>query len=125
MSGNPLDLPGAPKPGTILCALDDIPDPGAKGFVFGSGIERFEMFVVREGGTFYAYVNSCPHGGTPLDFSEDHFLTAEKDLILCSTHGARFRIHDGFCVGGPCEDEALKPLPITVKGGHIVVGAVD
>ncbi len=123
MTTQPLDLPGAPEPGTRLCALDEIADPGAKGFVFGAGSQRFEMFVVRGGQTVHAYVNACPHKGTPLDVQPDLFLTTEKDLILCSTHGARFRPKDGFCVAGPCDGQSLTGVPIHIDNGTIAIGA--
>ena len=111
--------PGAPARGTALGNLDDIPNPGAKGFVFGEGIEQFEMFVVRKGETIAAYVNSCPHIGTPLEFMKDKFLNAEATLIVCSTHGAQFRIEDGFCVKGPCRDKSLQIVPIESDGTKI------
>ena len=50
------------------------------------------LFVVRTGATVRAYENSCPHTGGPLDWVPDQFLTREKDMILCATHGALFRI---------------------------------
>ena len=116
--------PGAPERGTALCDLDEIPNPGAKGFVFGEGNEQFDMFVVRKDGTVTAYVNSCPHIGTPLEFMKDKFLNADSSLILCSTHGAQFRIDDGFCVKGPCRDKFLQPVPITMDGMTLRIAEV-
>ena len=115
--------PGAPAPGTFLCELDDIPNPGAKGFVFGEGTDQFDLFVVRKGETTAAYINSCPHIGTPLEFMKDKFLNAESNLIVCSTHGAQFRIDDGFCVKGPCRDKSLQPVPIAVDGHTVRISA--
>ena len=103
-----------PPPGTILCRLDEIADPGSKGFVFGSGTNRFEMFVVRTNGTVFGYVNSCPHQGATLDTFQDQFLTSDKELILCSLHGAQFQIEDGFCVVGPCQGRSLTRMPVDV-----------
>ena len=111
----------APPPGTDLCALADIADPGAKGCVFGEGVARFELFVVRKGERVYGYVNACPHAGTPLDLLPDRFLTATKDLLFCSTHGARFRLDDGHCVSGPCKGQNLKAFPVTVLNGRVLV----
>ncbi len=42
------------------------------------------------------------HVGWPLAPFGDRYLTREKDLILCSGHGALFAIADGACVAGPC-----------------------
>ncbi|MCP4326879.1 MAG: Rieske (2Fe-2S) protein [Alphaproteobacteria bacterium] len=98
--------------GTPLCHIDDIPDPGGRGFTFGAGTERWEVFVIRRGGEVHAYENTCPHTGTPLETLPDRFLTADQSLILCSTHGARFRIDDGYCVAGPCEGRRLTPVAV-------------
>jgi naringenin degradation protein FdeD len=48
----------------------------AKGFVLGSGTSRRGVFLLRHGGRLLAYVNSCPHQGTPLDLAPDRFFTA-------------------------------------------------
>lgn len=112
---------GAPRAGTRLCAIDEISDPGAKGFVFGSGVERFEMFVVREGARVFAYVNACPHQLNPLETFPNQFLDRETGFIVCSTHGARFRTEDGMCVSGPCEGRALTAISICVKEGSVYV----
>ena len=71
----------------VLCRLDEIPDPGSKGFDFREGDALRSVFVVREGSTVRAYENSCPHTLGPLDWVPDQFLTREKDMILCATHG--------------------------------------
>ena len=49
----------------------------------------------------------------------DRFLTREKDLILCATHGALFRIGDGHCISGPCEGQRLWRWAIAVKDGAV------
>ena len=112
----------APKPGTLLCAIDDIENPGARGFVFGTDKKRFDMFVVRREKEIFAYVNSCPHLRTPLEFLNDKFLNAKKTAIVCSTHGARFRIADGYCFAGPCRRESLTAIPLDIHNGQIRLG---
>ena len=104
-----------------LCTLDEIPDPGAKGFDFGSGTNLVSIFVVRAGNTLVAYENACPHTGGPLDWVPDQFLTREKDHILCATHGALFRIATGECLAGPCVGDWLRALPVSLDGDTIVV----
>jgi nitrite reductase/ring-hydroxylating ferredoxin subunit len=69
-----------------------------------------------------AYENSCPHLGSPLDWVPDRFLDLERRHILCATHGALFRIADGFCVGGPCAGKSLKPVASRVEAGGIYLG---
>lgn len=114
--------PGAPEAGTVLCRLADLADPGARGFLFGGGAARFDMFVVRRGGEVKGYVNECPHAFTPLETWPDRFLTRGGDQILCSTHGALFRIDDGLCTAGPCAGRALLPVPVMVADGMVVLG---
>jgi nitrite reductase/ring-hydroxylating ferredoxin subunit len=114
--------PARPAPGTRLCALAEIPDPGAKGFRFRQGDDLFLGFVARRGDDLRGYVDRCPHAGTPLALVSDRFLTREADLILCATHGALFRIDDGACVAGPCLGASLAPWPVVVEDGAVMVG---
>ena len=104
-----------------LCRLDEIPDPGSKGFDLGGGADMVSLFVVRAGDTVVAYENACPHTGGPLDWVPDQFLTREKDRILCATHGALFRIADGACLAGPCAGDRLRALPVRIEGGTVAV----
>ncbi len=115
--------PGAPTPGTRLCPLNEIREPGARGFLFGAGKERFDMFVVRQGDKVVAYVNECPHALTPLETWADKFLTLDETQIICSTHGAVFEIADGLCTSGPCTGKHLVPIPVAVQDGMIVIAA--
>ncbi len=108
-----------PPAGTRLCRRDEIGDDECRGFAFGEGTERFEMFLVCKAGQVRAYVNDCPHAGTPLDWQENQFLNHEKTLLLCGTHGALFRIEDGRCVAGPCLGRKLTPMPIRIAAGEI------
>ncbi len=107
----------------ILCALTDIPDGGSKG-VLPNARGRDQGFLVRKGDKVYGYVNNCPHyDRAPLGWKKDEFLNGAKDRIMCSAHGALFRIEDGACTIGPCLGQALQPIPVTVKDG-MVLGAV-
>lgn len=106
---------------TPLCRLEEIEDGGAKGFSLADGNGERGIFVVRCGDRVYGYVNSCPHIGTPLDFLPDRFLTADRSEILCSTHGARFEIATGRCVFGPCRGLGLRPVPIQIAEGMVVL----
>ncbi len=103
--------------GVTLCALRDLPDPGARNFVLEIGDKRFHGFVVRGGDTVTGYVDSCPHMGLPLAKRLDDYLTEGGDLIECDWHGALFRLEDGLCVGGPCQGQSLKNWPVEVVNG--------
>lgn len=111
--------PGAPPPGTVLCRLDEIANPGAKGFTFGSGSALFDMFLVRKDGAVYGYVNECPHALMPLETFPDRFLTLDAERIVCSTHGAMFRPEDGFCTRGPCDGKSLISIPLAISDGIV------
>jgi nitrite reductase/ring-hydroxylating ferredoxin subunit len=107
----------------VLCQLDDIPDGGAKGFAPPPG--RFTgLFAVRRGQAVWVYLNSCPHLGVSLDIAPDRFLDARRQHIQCSTHGALFRIEDGFCLKGPCAGERLTHVPARVADGAVLVGPI-
>jgi naringenin degradation protein FdeD len=102
-----------------LCRDSQIAEGEAKGFVLGSGTSRRAVFVLRHGGRLLAYVNSCPHQGTPLDLAPHRFFTTTGAHIICRTHGALFRPGDGFCVAGPCVGKSLAPAAIRVRGGIV------
>ncbi len=112
-------MDGAPAPGTPLCALADLDDPGAKGFEFRDGEALFNAFVVRRGDGVFGYLDRCPHAGWPLAFEPDRYLSREGDLILCAGHGALFRLQDGLCVGGPCGGKRLTPWLVRVEDGVV------
>ena len=102
----------------VLCSLDDIPNPGGKGFALAG---QPPFFVIRTGDEVRGYFNTCPHQGTPLDWKPDTFLSYDKSLIQCSTHWARFRIDDGECVAGPCLGKSLAAIAVRNCGGEIVL----
>lgn len=104
-----------------LCGFEEIPDGDSKGFeidVFGQAVQ---MFVVRKGDTVFGYLNDCPHIGTPLNWKNTRFLSMDGSQIVCATHGALFRIEDGYCTAGPCLGAHLKPVELErVEDGIIV-----
>ena len=102
-----------------LCRLADIPDGGGKGFWFGEDTGRFGLFLMRRGEAVFAYANSCPHRGTPLDWVPDRFTDMGGRHVLCATHGALFRFEDGYCVSGPCLGSSLPPIAIRRRGEWI------
>ena len=94
--------------------MDDIPDPGAKGFVFREGAALFAGFVVRDGDKVRGFIDSCPHAGWPLAGMTGRYLTRDDRYIFCSGHGALFEKADGRCISGPCYGEYLEPWPVQV-----------
>ena len=104
-----------------LCRADEVQEGAARGFRLGSGADQIAVMVLRSGGVLRAFVNSCPHAGTPLDFIADRFFDRDGRLLLCGTHGARFRPDDGVCVSGPCLGKRLAALSLTVIDDRIAV----
>ncbi len=102
-----------------LCQLDDIEDGGSAGFQIETPDGKRSVIAVRQAGTVFTYVNSCPHIGAPLDFMPGQFLNKNKTHIMCSTHGALFQINDGLCVAGPCVDQNLEPLTAKTTGNDV------
>lgn len=107
-----------------LCRLHDLADPGSQGFTLQTPEGLKDIFVVRRGEAVYAYVNHCPHTGSPLDWQPDQFLNLDRTLIQCATHLALFRIADGYCVDGPCAGQALTPVVVTLEDGWVLVPPV-
>ena len=105
--------------GRRVCRIEDVPDRQAKGFPI-EGAEH-DIFIYREGMSLRAYVNSCPHLGTPLNFLEHRFMTPDRARIQCATHGAQFEPATGLCVQGPCLGAHLKPVPVEIDGETVRV----
>lgn len=78
-------------------------------------------FVVRYHGQAYAYVNQCAHLAVELDWNEGEFFTAEKDHLVCATHGAHYRPDNGYCVMGPCKGKRLRTIPLTEEEQEIII----
>jgi len=89
-----------------------IPDGQARGFVLGEGMARWRLLVARRGNTVFGYRNECPHAWTPLDWTPDRFMSLDGLFLQCATHGALFRVEDGFCIAGPCAGRRLTAVPV-------------
>ena len=113
-----------PLAGTPLCRLDEIPDGEGRSFSLGEGDQRLEIFVVRSGEAAFGYLNACPHLGTPLDWGgfdgDGRFVSADSGNILCATHGAEFRVEDGYCLHGPCAGQRLLAARLTRAGDGLL-----
>ena len=109
----------------FACELSELPDGGAKGFDWGGGGYARCGFLVRQGSQVHAYRNECPHAGNRLEWKPEAFLTKDRSLIMCSVHGANFRIHDGLCVAGPCMGRTLTALEVRVVGSRVEVSVAE
>ncbi|MGH8225558.1 MAG: Rieske (2Fe-2S) protein [Gammaproteobacteria bacterium] len=104
-----------------VCALDVIPDPGARGFSPPGARAPDEYFVVRRGDKLACFSNACAHMGNPLNWAPDRFLSRDGSLILCPSHGAIYDPLSGECRGGPCNGQGLTRWPVTLRDGIIMV----
>lgn len=107
----------------VLCSLAELEATGARGFTVGEGDWPLRGFVVKTGGGVAAYVNYCPHAGHPLDLRPNRFLTPDRTMILCSSHGALFARDNGLCIAGPCTGQSLIGIPVEVIGEYVMLGA--
>lgn len=96
--------------------IPSIPENARKALAHRLDDEASSLILVRLGGAVYCYRNSCPHTGVNLDWVAGQFLDPSGSFIQCATHGALFRIADGFCIHGPCAGDSLVPVPIRIEG---------
>jgi len=104
-----------------LCPVEEIEDGGAKGMVARVEGKQRNIFVVRQGDDFYAYLNWCPHNQVLIDQIPGQFFNGDKSLLRCSKHGALFQIESGLCVEGPCEGEILQALACSASDGIVYI----
>ncbi|MFO7275869.1 MAG: Rieske (2Fe-2S) protein [Pseudomonadota bacterium] len=105
----------------VLCALEDLPDGGCRGFTAGEGDWPLRGLLVRVGDEVRGYVNRCPHAGHPLDLLPGRFLSPDGALILCSSHGALFDKLTGSCIAGPCAGRSLRAVPLRIVDGYVML----
>lgn len=117
MTSSPRELDVA----RVLCSLAELEATGSRGFTAGKGDWPLHGFVVRASNGVAAYVNTCPHAGHPLNFRPDKFLTPDRNLILCASHGALFTRDDGLCIAGPCPGQSLRRVPVEVVGEYVLL----
>ena len=108
---------------TVLCRVEDLEATGSKGVHIQHQGSDYSMFVVRSDDGIFAYINRCPHAGAPLEMQDDEFLNEDREYIVCAMHGALFEINNGLCVDGPCYDESLSTVPITIVDGEVRLDA--
>ena len=106
---------------TLICATAELSDPDSFGFSIEKNGEIVQGFLIKSDGQYFAYKNSCPHTGSPLDWLEHQFLDSEKVLIQCAVHDARFIIDTGECIVGPCFGQSLQKLEIEIRDEGVYI----
>jgi len=104
-----------------ICKFSELEDPGSRAFSIGEGDWPLRGFIVRKDGDVFAYVNRCPHAGHPLNWRPDEFLTIDRTLIMCRSHGALFDMTSGRCVAGPCSGQSLRAVRVRVENDHVIL----
>lgn len=107
----------------VICRLADLEEHGSRSFTLGGGEWPLRGFVVRHGREVRGFVNRCPHAGHPLDLRPHRFLTPDRTMILCASHGALFEKDAGRCLAGPCVGERLRAIPLQVIGDLVLIAA--
>jgi len=102
-----------------ICTLADIPEGTSRGFSIQTPAGYQDIFLVHKQGRVFAYMNSCPHTGGPLDWVPDRFLDLDGKLIQCATHAALFRIENGDCIAGPCTGKALTAVTVEIRNEEV------
>lgn len=103
----------------FLCLLSDLEEMQAIELT----IEERKLFAIRQDNQLFAYWNSCPHMGIPLNWMPEKFLDLDGVFLQCSSHGALFKIDDGECVGGPCVGDHLSPVALKRDGDQYFIAA--
>jgi nitrite reductase/ring-hydroxylating ferredoxin subunit len=103
------------------CAAATVPPGHSATFRLERAGRTVNGFVVNHDGAYHAYVNRCPHVGTPLDLWPNEFFTEDGGALICSTHGALYEPASGLCTAGPCVGDRLTTLPLALEDGLLVV----
>ena len=106
-----------------MCFLSDLDDTGAVG-IEQKDTDR-DIVVARLGDEIRGYINRCPHLGTPLEMFPGRFLDETGNSLVCSTHGARFNVEDGYCTSGPCKGLWLQAIGVYQKEGKIFLDSTE
>lgn len=83
------------------------------------------LLVFQYRNSIHAYVNRCPHIGTPLDLVSGKIFSRDGQELICATHGARFLPSTGLCIAGPCQGRSLQALSIKLAGSEVVLARPD
>jgi nitrite reductase/ring-hydroxylating ferredoxin subunit len=108
--------------GRVIARVEEMRPGSVKKFWLICQKYRVDAFLINYQGTFHAYVNSCRHMTTPLDFVRYQFFTEDGSRLICLTHGALYEPDSGVCVEGPCKGLALYRLPVLIDRGEVLVG---
>jgi nitrite reductase/ring-hydroxylating ferredoxin subunit len=105
-----------------VCTRDQLQEGGLSvRFAVQRAGQAVPCFAVAYGGDVHAYVNSCPHRGTELDWQPGEVFDQDGLYLVCATHGALFEADSGLCAAGPCKGAALARVAIEIRDGMVMV----
>ncbi|TFH29020.1 MAG: Rieske (2Fe-2S) protein [Myxococcales bacterium] len=107
-----------------VCRAEDLRDGTVRTVGLGhddDGLPIMALLLRDENGDIVAYRNLCRHLPVPLDGGTGELLSDDGAHLICGTHGATYRLYDGYCVEGPCEGLALHRLYVREDGGDLYV----
>ncbi len=105
---------GQTASGPALGRLEDFPDPSATPVRYCAGNREVALLVVRRGTELCAYLDLCPHMFLPLTQRGRRVLSADRERLRCTNHGAEFAVADGRALGGPGTGCGLTPVGLEV-----------
>lgn len=103
------------------CATDALAPGQTAAFQLRCRGRMVPGFILNHDGAHHAYVNRCPHAGTPLDWWPNEFFTEDGRHLICATHGAVFAPDTGLCLEGPCPGARLDRLTVALRGEYLLV----
>lgn len=104
----------------VICSREVLIDSGpAARFVAEFNGRHLDAFAIAYKGEVHAYVNSCPHRGTTLDWEPGQVFDHSGIYLVCATHGALFDPESGRCVGGPCQGASLTRIQVAENAGQV------
>ena len=112
------------EPTRVIGRADELVEGGRAArfdIVLAEPVRTLPCFAIAYKGAVHAYVNSCPHRGTQLDWQPGEVFEETGLYLICATHGAMFEPDGGLCVGGPCQGARLQSLAINVVGDDVVL----
>lgn len=87
----------------------------------GEELELDEQgFLICHEGRLRAWLNRCPHAGSPLDWEAGSFFDESGKRLLCHTHHALFDPLSGDCLSGPCP-HGLRAIELREAGERVWV----
>ncbi len=107
-----------------VCRESELRNGAVRSVLLGhdrEGLPIVALVLRDDAGRLVAYRNLCRHLPVPLDGGTGELLSDDGAHLVCGTHGATYRLRDGFCVDGPCEGLSLHPLVVRVEGDDVFV----